>query len=232
MRCPANGMLMIANVVTVPLSGNSTNSSSCWPVPASTSRAGKYTLPSLPVRLPTSLPSSSARRNVLSGSEAVCWISIEVGTTSIVTGSRSSVDSVESSTDSSTSLSSKYAMSVIAPTVSSAQCTCTRAPVLMASDEPASTACSMAVSAPPSFTSAHANGRSSGWPSNGSGCHVHDTTVPTLATGTTSVRGAYVTGSYSAGGTCTRPSEPRTPTTCRLRSAVKNALSTEPTERV
>ena len=31
---------------------------------------------------------------------------------------------------------------MIAPTGSSAQCTCTRAPVLIASDEPASTACS------------------------------------------------------------------------------------------
>ena len=76
---------------------------------------------------------------------------------------------------------------MIAPTGSSTQCTCTRAPVLIASDEPASTACSSGVSAPSSLISAHANGRSSGWPSSGSGCHVHDTTVPTLATGTISV---------------------------------------------
>ena len=48
------------------------------------------------------------------------------------------------------------------------------------------------------------------------------TTVPTLETGTTSVRASYVTGSYSAGGTCTRPSEPRVPTMRRPRSAVKN----------
>ena len=46
MRCPANGMLMIANVVTVPLSGSSTNSSSCLPVAGSASRGGKYTFPS------------------------------------------------------------------------------------------------------------------------------------------------------------------------------------------
>ena len=39
---------MIANVVTVPLSGSSTNSSSCWPVAGSASRAGKYTLPPSP----------------------------------------------------------------------------------------------------------------------------------------------------------------------------------------
>ena len=40
-RCPANGMLMMANVVTVPLSGSSMNSSSCLPVAGSASRAGK-----------------------------------------------------------------------------------------------------------------------------------------------------------------------------------------------
>ena len=56
----------------------------------------------------------------------------------------------------------------------------------------------------------------------GAGCQVQDTTVPTLATGTISVSRSYVTGSYSAGGTCTRPSEPRTPTMRRSRRAVKN----------
>ena len=78
-------------------------------------------------------------------------------------------------------------MSVIAPAGSSTQCACTRAPVLMASGPSASTACSIGVSAPSRRISAHANGRSSGCPSNGWDCHVHDTTVPTLATGTTSV---------------------------------------------
>ncbi len=79
-------------------------------------------------------------------------------------------------------------MSVIAPTVWSTQCACTRVPVLMASEDPASTACSSGVSAPSRVISAQPNGRSSGWPSSGSDCHVHDTTVPTLDTGTTSVR--------------------------------------------
>ncbi len=78
-------------------------------------------------------------------------------------------------------------MSVIAPTGSSAQCACTRPPVLMASEDVASTACSSGVSAPSSLISAQANGRSSGWPSSGADCQVHDTTVPTLATGTISV---------------------------------------------
>ena len=81
-------------------------------------------------------------------------------------------------------------MSVIAPTVSSAQCTCTRAPVLIASGVPASTAWIIGVSAPSSLTSAQANGRSSGWPSSGSGCQVQDTTVPTADTGTISPSGS------------------------------------------
>src|SRR5271163_1311388 len=90
---------------------------------------------------------------------------------------------------SASSPSLKYAMSLMAPTVSSAQCTCTRAPVLMASEVPASTAWIIGVSAPSSLISAQANGRSSGWPSSGSGCHVQDTTVPTLDTGTISPSG-------------------------------------------
>src|ERR1700749_127677 len=86
-------MLMIANVVTVPLSGSSMKLSSSSPVAGSASLGGKYTLPSLPVRAPSSLPSSSARRNAVSGSEAVCWISMLLGVTWTVTGSRSSVAS-------------------------------------------------------------------------------------------------------------------------------------------
>ena len=105
----------------------------------------------------------------------------------MVTGSRSSV---ASGTDSASSPGAKYAMSVIAPAGSSAQCACTRAPVLIDSAEPTSTACSNGVSAPSSLISAQANGRSSGCPSNGSGCQVHETTVPTLATGTISRSGS------------------------------------------
>lgn len=81
-------------------------------------------------------------------------------------------------------------MSVIAPTGSSTQRAQTRAPVWIFSAKTASTACSSAVSAPSSLINAHANGRSSGWPSTGSDCHVHDSTVPTLATGTISVSGS------------------------------------------
>src|SRR6188508_2324045 len=103
----------------------------------------------------------------------------------MVTGPRSS--ELDGDSASSSSPSAKYAISVIAPAGSSAQCTCTRAPVLITSDEPASTACNRAVSAPSSLISAHANGLSSGCPSSGCDCQVHDSTVPTPATGTTSV---------------------------------------------
>ena len=58
------------------------------------------------------------------------------------------------------------------------------------SGSPASTACISGVSAPSSLISAQANGRSSGWPSSGSGCQVHDATVPTLDTGTISPSGS------------------------------------------
>ena len=81
-------------------------------------------------------------------------------------------------------------MSVMAPTVSSAQCTCTRAPVRILSGSPTSTACSSGVSAPSSLISAHANGRSSGWPSTGSDTQAQDTTVPTADTGTISLSGS------------------------------------------
>ena len=78
----------------------------------------------------------------------------------------------------------------MAPTVSSAQCTCTRVPVLIFADSPASTACISGVSAPSSLISAQANGRSSGWASSGSDCQVQDTTVPTADTGTISLSGS------------------------------------------
>ncbi len=84
-------------------------------------------------------------------------------------------------------------------------------PLCMASADPASTACNSPVSAPSSRISAQANGRSSGWPSTGTGCQDQVSTVPAGPTGTSSAGGANVTGSYSAGGTCTRPSALREP---------------------
>ncbi|CKR55851.1 Uncharacterised protein [Mycobacterium tuberculosis] len=80
----------------------------------------------------------------------------------------------------------------MAPTGWSAQCACTRAPVWMAEGPavPTSTACISKVSAPSSLISAQANGRSRGWPASGSGCQVQDATVPTLDTGTISLRGS------------------------------------------
>ena len=82
-------------------------------------------------------------------------------------------------------------------------------PVRMAAAEPASTACSIAVSAPSSRISAQANGCSSGWPASGAGAHDQVSTVPVGPTSTSSAGGSAVTGSYSNGGACTRPSAAR-----------------------
>ena len=73
---------------------------------------------------------------------------------------------------------SKQAMSLMLPAGRSAHRGRTRSPVRMAEAEPASTACSIAVSAPSSRISAQANGSASGWPSSGSGIHDQLTTVP------------------------------------------------------
>ena len=108
----------------------------------------------------------------------------------------------------------------------------TRRPVRMAAAEPASTACSIAVSAPSSRISAQANGSASGWPASGSGIQDQLTTVPSGPTGTSSEGGSALTGSYSNGGACTRPSAPRAPRMRRSARASMNWLSTGPSERV
>ena len=118
------------------------------------------------------------------------------------------------------------------PTRSAAQRGRTRIPVRIAAADPASTACSIAVSAPSSRISAQPNGRSSGWPSSGSASHVQLTTVPAGPTATSSSGGRDVTGSYSNGGACTLPSAPRAPRMRRSRSAVMNWPSTGPSDRV
>ena len=64
------------------------------------------------------------------------------------------------------------------PSRSSRQRGTTRMPVLIASTEPASTACSIEVSAPSGLTSAQAKGWSSGWRSCGSNTHAHVVTTP------------------------------------------------------
>ncbi len=127
---------------------------------------------------------------------------------------------------------SKQAMSVIAPTRSSAQRTRTRIPVLTSSGEVTSRACRNGASAPSSVTSANANGRSNGWPATGSGTQVHDVTVPVGETSTKSSLATWVTGSYSGGGSTTRPSDVRAATSLPSRSPVKNRPRTGPTERV
>ncbi len=73
---------------------------------------------------------------------------------------------------------SKQAMSLMPPAGRAAHRGRTRSPVRMAAAEPASTACSIAVSAPSSRISAQANGSASGWPASGSGIQDQLTTVP------------------------------------------------------
>src|ERR1700753_3365577 len=92
---------------------------------------------------------------------------------------------------------SKQVMSLMLPVRAAAHRGRTRSPVRMAAAEPASTACSSAVSAPSSRISAQANGTASGWPSSGSGIQDQLTTVPSGPTGTSSPGGEAVTGSYS-----------------------------------
>ena len=73
---------------------------------------------------------------------------------------------------------SQHARSSIMLCASSRQRGCTRMPVDILSMLPASTACTIAVSAPSGVTSANANGRSSGCFGVGASTHVHDPTVP------------------------------------------------------
>ena len=118
------------------------------------------------------------------------------------------------------------------PVRSAAQRARTAIPVRMAAAEPASTACSIAVSAPSSRISAQANGCASGWPASGAGAHDQDSTVPVGWTSMSSAGGSAVTGSYSNGGACTRPSAARAARIRPCASAVMNWLSTGPSERV
>ncbi len=120
----------------------------------------------------------------------------------------------------------------MAPTRSAAQRTVTRAPVAMASGEPASTAWSIGAPAPSSWTSAQANGRSSGLPSFGRGCQDQVTTVPVADTSAHSVHGSPVTGSNSSGGTCTVPLRSFVPSSRPSRSEVKKRESVVPTVRL
>jgi hypothetical protein len=105
-------------------------------------------------------------------------------------------------------------------------------PVRMSSGEATSTAWSIPVSAPSSFTNAQANGRSKGWPSRTTDCHAQLVTSPAVPTSTSSVRASAVCGSYSTGGHMTPPSLMRTPTTTPSRRPVKKADWTGPTVRV
>jgi hypothetical protein len=108
----------------------------------------------------------------------------------------------------------------------------TRIPVRILSADPASTACSIAVSAPSSLISAQPNACGSGCPSIGRSVQVQLTTLPSGPTSTSSAGGAPVTGSYSNGGACTRPSDAFAPSIRRRASAVTNSPSVGPSDLV
>ena len=139
---------------------------------------------------------------------------------------------------SSPSESSTHAsMSVMCPVRSARQRGATRAPTVIASAVPQSTACNSAVSAPSGRMSANANGFDNGClPGFGSDTQVYVCTRPAGPTGIQwSPSGAIaslVVGSYSAGGTSTRPSARRTPSRRPSRRLVKKRPITGPTERV
>ena len=67
---------------------------------------------------------------------------------------------------------------------------------------------------------------------SGERTHAHVVTVPAGPTSTTSVRSSPVSGSYSVGGTSTRPSAPLMPTRMPSRSPVMNAPTTGPVVRL
>src|SRR4030095_4098939 len=80
--------------------------------------------------------------------------------------------------------------------------------------------------------SAQANGRWSGWFGRGRVTHAHEVTTPASPTSTNSDSGSLVSGSYSVGGTMTRPAEVRTPSIRRSFSDVKNRPITGPRLRL
>src|SRR5438270_9497837 len=83
---------------------------------------------------------------------------------------------------------SKQAMEDRSGTLSSVHRTFTRIPVDIFDSSPASTAWSMAVSAPSNLTRAQAKDLSSGWPGRGSVTHAQVVTVPASPTSTNSLR--------------------------------------------
>ncbi len=95
-------------------------------------------------------------------------------------------------------------------------------PTLISSGPATSTTCTIGTSAPSGHTSAKAKGFAR-WclPGVGSATQVHAVTTPAGPTSTNSSRASPVSGSYSVGGTITRPSAVRTPTIFPERNPVR-----------
>src|SRR5207249_2239345 len=127
---------------------------------------------------------------------------------------------------------SKHSMSWMRPSRSARQRARTRIPVFMFASEPASTACSIVVSAPSSLISAHANGFCNGLFLRGSFTQAHVVTTPESPTSTNSLSSSAVWGSYSTGGTMTWPRAPLIPWIFPSRNPLKKRPITGPTLRV
>src|SRR5680860_694835 len=180
------------------------------------------------------LPSARPRRYLVWATPALISYSSRTGETMPVTGSRSSVVGAgDSGVGPALPSGTNAATSRIEPPRSARQRGSTRIPTDIASGPSTSTAWSIGVSAPSSRTSANANGSSSGdLVGRGSATHVHAVTAPPGPTSTNSPIGSAVVGSYSSGGTITRPSLARAPTISASRSPVRNRPTIGPTERV
>ena len=87
------------------------------------------------------------------------------------------------------------------------------------------------MSAPSNCTSTQAKGSCRGCLGRGCATQDHVVTVPSGPTSTTPSVSSPVSGSYSVGGTMTRPPVPRMPTTLPSRNPVRKAPTTGPTER-
>src|SRR6478752_5518653 len=224
-------MFVMQNVVTVPSWATSTSTSVGAPLVGSDPRGGRYTLSEPTAFWPMSLPSAMPRRYLLGARPALISYSSRIGTVMPVTGSPSSADGADGSSPS--AIGTHASRSVTYPTRSAFQRGITRMPTLISSGEPTSTTCTIGTSAPSGRTSANANGFVR-WclPATGSATHVHASTTPAGPTSTNSSSASPVPGSYSVGGTITRPSAVRTPTMRPDRSPVKYRESAVPTERV
>ena len=233
------GTLTTQNVVTTPLSCTSTSTVVGSPVRGSVPRDAAYTSVAPSAWPPTILPRAKPFKYIVVATPAVTSKSKRIGTVMPVTGWSSTAPAPIGAGVGSSPSPSEYhdSMSVMWPVRSARQRAVTRCPTAIASSVPQSTTCRIAVSAPSGRISANANGFESGClPGFGSATHVYAWTIPHGPTwiqwSPSGATAALVVGSYSVGGTSTRPSASRTASMRPSRRPVRNRPMTGPTERV